>query len=197
MSATTNRGGLRRPGDTDDVTGRARAHMVAPGDSLLHRLVATDARLAPAIARLSLGLVILPHALQKTLGWFGGQGYNRTYDVFTRQMGMPGPVAFLAIAGELVGSLLLIVGLLTRVGALAIIGAMLGAIAVVHAPNGFFMNWSGTKAGEGFEFHLLAIALGLVAFIAGGGRASIDHALMRLRPAPGGSITPAVAPEAP
>src|SRR5688572_32216846 len=50
----------------------------------------TEARLGPAIARLGLGLVILPHALQKTLGWFGGYGFSGTFDSFTKQMGLPG-----------------------------------------------------------------------------------------------------------
>jgi putative oxidoreductase len=195
MSATITP--QRHPGDTDDVTGRARAHAVEPGRSLLQRLVHTEARLGPAIARLGLGLVILPHALQKTLGLFGGYGFSGTYDAFTKQMGLPGWLAVLAIVGELVGSLLLIVGFLTRIGAIAIIAMMLGAVALVHLPHGFFMNWQGALTGEGFEYHILAITLGLVALIHGGGRASVDHALMKWRPAEGGSVSPSVSPEAP
>jgi putative oxidoreductase len=34
---------------------------------------------------------------------------------------------------------------------------MLGAIGMVHAKVGFFMNWTGKQAGEGFEYHLLAM----------------------------------------
>jgi putative oxidoreductase len=60
---------------------------------------------------------------------------------------------------------------------------MVGAIVTTHIPNGFFMNWTGAQAGEGFEYHLLAIGLGFVALIAGGGAASIDRLLMdRRRP---------------
>lgn len=189
MSTTTNTD-LRQPTDTDDVSGRARADMLEPGHSLLQRLVATDSRIAPAIARLSLGLVILPHALQKTLGWFGGPGFSGAYEAFRTTMHVPGPLAFLAIFAELAGSIGLILGVLTRVSAVAIIAVMLGAIGIVHLPNGFFMNWSGLQAGEGFEYHLLAIALGLVCLLEGGGRTSVDRALMRWRPANGGSVSP-------
>ncbi len=190
MSTTTTDADLRHPTDADDVIGRARAGMVEPGQSLLQRLVATDSRVAPAIARLALGLVILPHALQKTLGWFGGPGFSGAYEAFRTTMHIPGPLAFLAIFAELAGSVGLILGVLTRVSAVAIIAVMLGAIGIVHLPNGFFMNWSGLQAGEGFEYHLLAIALGLVCLLEGGGRASVDRALMRWRPANGGSVSP-------
>ncbi|MBN9166254.1 MAG: DoxX family protein, partial [Myxococcales bacterium] len=131
MSTTTNTD-LRQPTDTDDVIGRARADMLEPGHSLLQRLVATDSRVAPAIARLSLGLVILPHALQKTLGWFGGPGFSGAYEAFRTTMHIPGPLAFLAIFAELAGSIGLILGVLTRVSAVAVIAVMLGAIGIVH-----------------------------------------------------------------
>jgi putative oxidoreductase len=190
MSATSPN--LRHPGDTDDVLGKARAHAVDHGHSLLQRIIQTDATLHAAVARLTLGLVMLPHSLQKILGWFGGQGFSGTYQAFTTHIGLPGVLAFLAIIGEFFGALALIVGVLTRAGAAAIIIVMLGAIATVHAPNGFFMNWMGQKAGEGFEYHLLAIGLGLVCLLAGGGRVSVDHAIMNRRPAEGGSVSPAL-----
>jgi putative oxidoreductase len=58
---------------------------------------------------------------------------------------------------------------------------MVGAILTTHIPNGFFMNWTGTQAGEGFEYHLLAIGLALVVMIVGGGAASIDRLLLKRR----------------
>ena len=73
----------------------------------------------------------------------------------------------------------LTLGLVGRAAALGIVGVMIGAAVLVHLPNGFFMNWSGTAAGEGFEYHLLAIALGLVVVIRGSGAFSLDLALMR------------------
>jgi putative oxidoreductase len=143
----------------------------------MHRIVGTDASLAAMIARLTLGIVILPHSAQKVFGWFGGGGFSATYDAFTSQMHIPGPIAALAIVLEFLGAVGLILGAFTRLAALSIIVVMLGAIFTVHQPFGFFMNWYGKQAGEGFEYHLLAIGLGLVAFVAGGGRASIDLGL--------------------
>lgn len=175
-------------GDTDDVIGHARSDVVAPNGSLLHRLVSTEARLTPTIARLGLALVMLPHALQKAFGWFGGHGFSNTYAAFTNMMHIPGPLAFLAIVTEIVCSIALVFGAFTRLAAAGIIGVMLGAVFYVHAPNGFFMNWTGQQAGEGFEYHLLAILLGLVAVIWGGGHASVDRALMSRRAMPGGGI---------
>jgi putative oxidoreductase len=175
-------------GDTDDVLGRARSEVTAPNGSLFHRVVRTDDTLAPAIARLALGLVMMPHALQKAFGWFGGHGFSATYESFTTKLHIPGPLAFLAIVTEIVCAIALVFGAFTRAAALGIIGVMLGAIVYVHAPHGFFMNWTGQRAGEGFEYHLLAIALGLVAFATGGGRASVDRLLMKRRPMEGGSV---------
>src|SRR4029077_5922213 len=109
-------------------------------------------------ARLALGVVMFAHGAQKMLGWFGGDGFAGTMGFFTSQ-GIPAPFAFLAIAAEFFGSMGLIVGFLGRVCALGIFCNMLVAIVAVHASNGFFMNWFGKQAGEGFEYHLLAIGL--------------------------------------
>ena len=54
---------------------------------------------------------------------------------------------------------------------------MIVAVLTVHLHNGFFMNWSGQQKGEGYEFHLLAIAGLLVVLFKGAGALSIDHAL--------------------
>jgi putative oxidoreductase len=54
---------------------------------------------------------------------------------------------------------------------------MVVAVLTVHLPNGFFMNWSGAQKGEGFEYHLLAIALGIAILVRGAGAASMDRAL--------------------
>ena len=44
----------------------------------LQLLFKTESSAGPLIARLVLGLVMLPHGLQKTLGWFGGHGFSGT-----------------------------------------------------------------------------------------------------------------------
>ena len=143
----------------------------------LSRLVATDGDRGALVARLALGLVMFPHGAQKVLGWFGGYGFSGTYDHFTTHMGIPGPFAVAAILTELLGALALIVGAGARLAALGIAIVMATAVALVHLPNGFFMNWAGTSHGEGFEYHLLAIGLALVVMLKGAGALSVDRGL--------------------
>jgi putative oxidoreductase len=142
-------------------------------------LLRTDNDIAPLVLRLALGIVIFPHGAQKVLGWFGGHGFAWTMNFFTETMGIPYILALLVIIAEFFGSLALIAGFLTRLSAFGIGCVMAGAIVLVHWPHGFFMNWSGQQAGEGFEFHLLAIGIALALMIKGGGAASVDRALAR------------------
>ncbi len=140
----------------------------------LQRLFATDDSLIPSIARLALGIVMFPHGAQKLLGWFGGYGFSATMQFFSQAMHLPAPVAALVIATEFFGSIALIVGFLARIAALGIAVEMIVAILTVHVANGFFMNWSGSQKGEGFEYHLLTIGLALVVILSGAGKASVD-----------------------
>lgn len=144
---------------------------------MLRKLMATQPRVSLLLVRLLLGGVMFPHGAQKALGWWGGHGLGATLQAFTTQMGIPLVFAWLAVAAEFLGSLGLIVGLLTRVAALGIGTVMVVAVVLVHGANGFFMNWTGNQKGEGFEYHLLAIAAALVLMIDGGGLASLDRAL--------------------
>ncbi len=77
------------------------------------------------------------------------------------------------------GSLGLIAGCLTRVSAAGIGAVMVGAVFTAHLQSGFFMNWSGAQAGEGFEYHLLAIGLAIAIVIRGGGDWSLDQVVAR------------------
>jgi putative oxidoreductase len=78
---------------------------------------------------------------------------------------------------EFCGALGLILGLLTRVAAFGIAVNMLVAVLMVHSQFGFFANWSGTQKGEGYEYHLLALAMCAFLMIKGGGAASVDRKL--------------------
>jgi putative oxidoreductase len=126
-----------------------------------------------------LGIVMLPHGAQKLLGLFGGFGFAGTMEMFTEKMHIPAALAFLVIMGESFGSLGLIVGFLTRFSAFGVLCIMLGAITMVHWPNGFFMNWSGKQAGEGYEYHLLVIGMSLALLLMGGGKWSVDGAIAK------------------
>ena len=127
------------------------------------------------IIRLVMGVTFFAHGAQKMLGWFGGYGFSGTMGFFTHQMSIPAPFAFLAICAEFFGGLGLIVGLLTRVAAFGIMTNMMVAIMMVHRFNGFFMNWTGQQKGEGFEYHLLALALGFMLLVKGAGALSLDR----------------------
>jgi putative oxidoreductase len=140
----------------------------------LSLLFKTNGGSAALIARLMLGIVMFPHGAQKMLGWFGGYGFSGTMSFFTGTMHIPALFAFLAIMAEFAGSLALIAGVLSRVAAFGIASVMTVAILTAHAANGFFMNWYGNQKGEGFEYHLLAIALALIVVIYGAGKASVD-----------------------
>ena len=155
---------------------------------LLYRFLQTSASWAAFVARLTLAVTFFPHGAQKALGWFGGYGFAGTMGFFTGQMHLPAILAALAIAAEFLGSLGLFVGLGTRLAALGLAVNMLVAIFLVHAPNGFFMNWTGQQKGEGVEYHLLVVGLALVLMIAGGGRLSLDRLLAARLEESGGSV---------
>jgi len=146
---------------------------------MLKSIMSTSEDVSFTILRIFLGMVFFAHGAQKMLGWFGGYGFHGTMGFFTHGVGLPAPVAFLVICAEFLGGLGLLVGLLTRIAALGIAGDMIGAIFLVHLKNGFFMNWYGTQKGEGFEFHLLAIAIAAALLLRGAGAFSLDRALSK------------------
>ena len=137
-------------------------------------LFQTNDKFSYWVPRVILGCVMFPHGVQKLFGWFGGFGFTNTMTYFTQTAGLPWIIAFLIIVGESLGSLGLIVGFFTRLSALGLIFIMVGAITTVHIPNGFFMNWLGKNAGEGFEYHLLVIGMSIPLLISGGGKYSVD-----------------------
>jgi putative oxidoreductase len=144
---------------------------------MIRKLTATDNDAAITVVRLVLGIVFFAHGAQKMLGWFGGYGFTGTMGFFTGMLHIPAVFAFLAIAAEFFGGLGLIFGLFTRVAAFGILCNMLVAVTLVHHQFGFFMNWTGTQKGEGFEFHLLVLATTIFLMIRGAGAASVDRLL--------------------
>jgi putative oxidoreductase len=131
------------------------------------------------IVRVIPGIIVAAHGSQKLLGWFGGYGFEGTMTFFTDTIGLPYLIAFFIILAESVGMIALIAGLFSRLISGSLIAIMIGAIVTVHGEFGFFMNWSGNNAGEGFEFHLLIISLAMVIVINGPGAYSMDYILRR------------------
>lgn len=127
--------------------------------------------------RILLAVVFFPHGAQKVFGWFGGHGFSATMHQMSQHL--PAYVVFLVMIVETLGALGLFFGFLGRIGAFGILCVMIGAILTVHLQNGFFMNWMGNKAGEGFEYHLLAIGLAVPVLVNGSGAYSIDEIVAR------------------
>ena len=142
---------------------------------MVKKLFQTNDDAATMILRVLLGVVFFPHGMQKLLGWFGGYGFDGTMGFFTGTLGIPAVFAVLAILAEGLGALGLITGFLTRLSAFGIGVNMAVAVLMLHFQNGFFMNWSGKQAGEGYEYHLLVIAMSIVLLIKGGGKWSVDR----------------------
>ncbi len=147
---------------------------------MFNRLIKTSDDRAITIIRLVLGIVFFAHGAQKMLGWFGGYGFHGTMGFFTNAMHIPAAFAALAIFAEFFGALGLITGLLGRVAAFGIFAVMLVAVVMVHGHMGFFMNWNGlTPPMEGYEYHLLAMAMALAVMIKGSGAWSLDRMIAR------------------
>ena len=131
--------------------------------------------------RVALGAIVFAHGAQKLFGWFDGYGFAGTMEYFTNTIGLPYMFALVVILAESLGMVLLTLGLLTRPLAVTVILIMAGAILKEHGQFGFFMNWSGTQSGEGFEFHLLIIALAITLVLNGGGVYSLDNVLSKVK----------------
>jgi putative oxidoreductase len=141
------------------------------------QLLQTRNDLTLTVARVVLSLVFLGHGTQKMFGWFGGLGFSRTLEVFEQTMGIPAALTVMAMVAEVFGGLGLLCGLLTRIAAAGVLVVMIVAPFANGLYVRFFMNWQGRNPGEGFEYHLLAIALILVVLVHGAGALSLDRLL--------------------
>ncbi|MCP4666219.1 MAG: DoxX family protein [Deltaproteobacteria bacterium] len=138
--------------------------------------VKTDKSGVQLLLRLALAVVMFPHGAQKVFGWFGGPGHEKTIEAFA-DMGFPIWATVALMVTELVGPALLALGYLTRLWAFAMGTAITICMFINHVEHGFFMNWLGRQKGEGFEYHILVIAIALALLIGGGGAMSIDRQL--------------------
>ncbi len=140
-------------------------------------MISTDDTWSPLILRLTLGIVLFPHATQKLFGWFGGPGLKGEMDYMTTHVGLLPAVAAAAIAVECLGTFFILFGIRTKITAIAVFSLFVGMIVVDHASHGFFMNWFGKMpaGAEGFEYHLLVLGICLSLILQGGGKYSVDR----------------------
>ncbi|MFV1885088.1 MAG: DoxX family protein [Balneola sp.] len=145
-----------------------------------HLIFNTTTNWAATIIRITLGLTILIHGIGK----LSTQGYGDFIYFITEYLNMPIFLGWMTIAIETLGSILLIVGFASRINASMLFGLFIGMIAFVHWDIGFFMNWWGQlDAGqEGFEYHILVLAMSAAITIMGGGAFSIDKRFLSNSP---------------
>jgi putative oxidoreductase len=124
--------------------------------------------LALLIARVIVGIIFAAHGAQKLFGAFGGPGLEQI--VQEPPMGM-GALGYPVTIGEFFGGLGLVVGFLCRFSAASLIVIMIGAIAMVHGANGFFLS------DKGFEYNLALIGLLAPILLAGPGRFAVGRFL--------------------
>lgn len=135
---------------------------------MMRRLISTHKTWATVPLRIALGVIFIAHGAQKVFGAFGGRGFNAF-------IGSPAPLGLwpswfwmsAAALGELIGGVLVFIGLFTRVGAGTIAITMLVAIFGVHS-KAFFLNQGG------MEFALANLAMALTLLLLGGGQLSVD-----------------------
>jgi putative oxidoreductase len=134
---------------------------------------ATDVGLL--IARLLLGIIFFAHGAQKLFGWFGGYGMQGTSQAFAG-MGIPSFLTHVVAYVEFFGGIALVLGLLSRLAALALCVEMIVAMFLVHWPQGFFI--AGAKVG--IEYTLALTALTFLILCAGPGRYAVGDLEARL-----------------
>lgn len=143
---------------------------------MFRRIIATSSTWVALPLRLALGVIFIAHGAQKVLGSYGGPGFEKF-------ISYPPPFGFMrpgwlwmaaAAFSELIGGILILLGLLTRVGAFFLACTMLTAVVGVHRDAFFASN-------KGFEYPMALLAMSLALLISGGGMASIDQALGRGR----------------
>jgi putative oxidoreductase len=144
---------------------------------MFKKLISTPNDFTLTLARTILAIIFFAHGSQKMFGFFGGRGVSGTIDIFRQTMGIPAPLTILAMTAEVFGALGLFLGLFSRIAALGVLVVMVVAPFANHLYPQFFMNWTGRQAGEGFEYHLLAIALIVTVLVRGAGALSLDRSI--------------------
>jgi len=150
---------------------------------MFRKLLSTPNDPTLTLARIILAVIFFAHGSQKMFGFFGGRGVSGTIEIFQQTMGIPAPLTIMAMTAEVFGAVGLFLGLFSRIAALGVLVVMIIAPFANHLYPNFFMNWTGRQTGEGFEYHLLAIALIVSVLVRGAGALSIDRLLTTTRTA--------------
>lgn len=144
--------------------------------NFFYSLIRTDSDNLYLFLRIVAGVIIFPYGMQKLFGWFndlgGGVGIKETLTQMSKKK-IPASIAWLAIIGQSFGSIALIAGFVGRIAAAGNFVIFTGAL-VAHWQDGWAMNWTGKKRGEGIEYFILLLSILLVIVVRGSGPLSID-----------------------
>ena len=136
--------------------------------------------IALLLLRVVTGVIIAYFGSQKVLGVFGGMGYQGTITAFKEHMGMPMPLAISAMAGEFLGGLGLVFGVLTRFAAFGVASVMAVATYVSASKPGVLsevLAGNPPTAMSGVAFPLMIGIVALAILIMGGGSIALDSKL--------------------
>lgn len=131
-----------------------------------------------ALLRIMLALALFPHGAQKMLGWYGGYGLDGTMKYFSGSLNLPYIVGLSVILIEFLSPFFLLLGIFSRITAASVFALFIG-IVITHSDNGFFMNWFGNQAGEGYEYHLLILTISAAIMIIGPGKFTVGKLLRK------------------
>ncbi|ALI34893.1 Putative oxidoreductase CatD [Candidatus Nitrosocosmicus oleophilus] len=120
---------------------------------------------APLPVRIIAGIAFILHGLPKFENLQGTQG-------FFASVGIPADLALLIGLLEVIGGVLLIVGLLTRITSILFTIEMICAVLIVKADNSFMGQ-------GGFEVDLLLMFISISLLLSGPGRVSIERDLLK------------------
>lgn len=119
---------------------------------------------AALFLRLALGIMFIAHGLLKFMV-FTPAGTMK----FFESIGLPGPLAYIVMTAELVGGILILVGLYSRWVSAALVPILLGAI-YPHAANG----WGFGNPGGGWEYPAFLAATGIALALLGDGKFALS-----------------------
>jgi len=149
---------------------------------MIKALLQTDSDYVYTFLRIIAGIIIFPYGMQKLFGWFSAPafappGLKGSLEQL-KATKVPKFIAWLVIIGQSFGSIALISGFLGRSAGGGLFIVFSGAL-IAQQPDGWTLNWFGTKKGEGVEYFILLLSLLLVIVLKGSGALSVDFWLTR------------------
>ena len=150
--------------------------------SMIKTLLQTDSDYVYTFLRIIAGIIVFPYGMQKLFGWFSAPGFGAAGTKGSLEQlaarNIPKFIAWLIIIGQSFGSIALMFGFLGRIAAGGLFIIFTGAL-IVHLPDGWTLNWFGSKKGEGIEYFVLLLSLLLVIVLKSSGALSMDYWLTK------------------